>query len=148
MQASELWSGTEYAYVDGRPKGVETPMHASRVRVLRVFKAKADSWNERMTTYANVEFLDKEDNVIRTREVRARDIVDFWDEYQDRYQHILSERKKREEEAAARRAADIAEKERIMDYILNRFGVRPDDVSIYATTINVSFNRKDFPSES
>lgn len=146
MQASELWSGTEYAHTENRPKGVETPMNCKKVRVLRVFKEKQDQWNERMTTFASVEIFDKDDNVVATRTVRARDIVDFWDEYQDRYQHIMAQRKKAEEERLARRAAEEAEKQRIMRFFTEKFGVNADDVSIYGTTVSVSFKKEDIPT--
>ena len=149
MQASELWSGTEYAYMDGRPKGVETPMYCQRIRVLRVFKEKADTWADRMTTYATVEILDKDDNVINQKTVRARDIVDFWDEYKDRYDHIMALRKKDEEERAARRAEEAKKREEMLDFFQSKMGIRPEQVSVYYDTIQVTFKKGAlYPDES
>lgn len=110
MQANSLWAGNDYAYIQDKGN-IDFSFGASRVRIIRVFKEKADSWNERLSTYAEVHFIDDEGNVKQRdgkdiiRKVRARDILDFWDSYSD-------EKERREQEARERQRKAIEEKTR------------------------------------
>lgn len=106
MKAQDLWAGHEYAYKESKPRGVETPLGASRVKVIKTERKKRSMYSERMSTVATVEFLDKETGVTRgvLRTVRARDIFDWWDDYADR----IADRQRRidaakEEEERAKR---------------------------------------------
>jgi len=85
MKAQDLWAGHEYAYVDGKPRGVETPSRASRVKMIKI-ERRRDPWNQRMSTFATVEHLDKEtgEPTGKIEVVRARDVFDWWVDYNDR----------------------------------------------------------------
>jgi hypothetical protein len=98
MKAQDLWAGHEYAYKENKARGVETPMGALRVRVIKT-ERRRDPWNQRQSTYVTVEFLNKETGEIvgGMSTVRARDIFDWWDDYSDR----IEERQRRYEAAQA-----------------------------------------------
>lgn len=110
MKAQDLWAGHEYAYKENKPRGVETPLGAQRVKVIRTERKKRSIYSERMSTLATVEFLDKEtgETTGTTRTVRARDIFDWWIDYEDR----IADRQRRidaanaEEERAKREKLD------------------------------------------
>lgn len=122
MNASELWSGQEYAWAEYRPRG-RFPMNAIKVKVSKVYKQR-QAHNNNASTYADVEVLEgrREGQKIQ---VRARDIVDFWDEYSQEKEHReetlrkereiaekLREQQRVEREARLAREAEEAEERR------------------------------------
>lgn len=100
MQASNLWAGWDYAFVVDRPKKI-LPLNAKKGKLIRIFKQKERFSGSNMTTFA---VLLLEDG--REVNVRARDVVDTWDEYcnerdaviAEQEQKRLVEKLKREEE--------------------------------------------------
>lgn len=85
MKAQDLWAGHEYAYKDGKARGVETPSGASRVKLIKTERRQLPG-NYRMSTVATVSFLNKETGEALgiIKNVRARDIFDWWIDYADR----------------------------------------------------------------
>jgi len=143
MKASEVWQGSEYAFVEWISRGVSFYPSAQRVQALRIFKEKPRYSSERATTMVEVRFLNNETGEPRTRtdgseyhrEVRARDLYARWEEHATekkirderqaeedaRYQRIREEREREREvlrqqaerERNEREARIAAEKERI-----------------------------------
>ena len=142
MQANALWAGNDYAY-DSTGSGKSFTYSAVRVRVIRVFKERQNSWSERATTFADVQILNddgtpkttSDGKEFRTRTVRARDIVSNWQEYADE-RNERQERMRKREEQAAQEAAKIAEEAEIIMRALESVGISRDAVtfSIYETT--------------
>ena len=144
MQASELWAGHDYAFaIYGKPRGQRFTT-VRRVKLISVSKEK--SLGERAKTYAMVQYLDKDGNVqadTPQRKVRARDIVNFWDDYQAEYNAYLEQeriRRQERERIANERKAQQAEKRRkaearafaIKNALANR-GIEPEAVTINTT---------------
>jgi hypothetical protein len=83
MKAQSLWAGNDYAYLEYRGRGVTYSYNVERIRIVRVVEEKHE-WNKNTTSYALVKFLDYDGNPIPDKDegrVRARDIVDFWDDW-------------------------------------------------------------------
>lgn len=83
MKAQSLWSGNQYAYKRYRGRGQSYAPDIQRVKVIKVEEVK-EVFKKNASTYATVEFLDLEGNPIsdrQTESVRARDIIDFWDDW-------------------------------------------------------------------
>jgi hypothetical protein len=124
MQANALWAGNDYAYIHDR--GNLTFSHsAARVRVMRVFKRKENTWSQRMKTYVDVIVLDDDgtptlrDGSQIHRTVIARDIVSEWEEYadeRDRRNAEVHERRRKQQEEAAKIAFEA---EAIQDFLAN-----------------------------
>lgn len=102
MNATDLYSGQDYAYVDYISRGIPFYPNAKRGKVLRVFK-KREWGKERDTTYVELLCQDEDgtfrtnhDGSDRTVEVRARDIYARWDEHQEQLD-LYRARKAREE---------------------------------------------------
>lgn len=91
MNAGSLWAGQDYAWSPYRQRGV-FPMNAVKVKVVKVYKRTVIG-NDNSSTFAEV-ITSSNTN----KEVRARDIVDFWSDYEDEKQHRIDEGKRREKE--------------------------------------------------
>lgn len=109
MNASSLWAGNDYAYVYDR--GMTTYSDtAQRVRVIRVFKEKQSTWSERASTMVEVNMLTDDGSPkltatgapVSTRTVRARDIIDRWEDFVEE----RSRRQVEKEEQARKRLAE------------------------------------------
>lgn len=123
MNANDLWRNFEYAYYQERPNGVEAPRGCRKVRVIGVSKKQVYG-NTRLTAFAEVEFMDDSPggwgwsaNIPRgaIREVRARDIVDHWEDYSHMREEIEAEQAEKEEKARVAREAREAEQQRIAE---------------------------------
>ena len=133
MKALDLWAGTEYAWCDDRPKGVETPRGCVRVKVIKVFQKK-DYYSERARTLVAVEVIEDRNKYPRFApgkhlEVRARDIVDFWDEYEERLEVLTAEERRVEQERVAERDKQEALASAIADALAMR-GLPRDKVFV------------------
>jgi hypothetical protein len=156
MKASEVWPGSEYAFVEWISRGVSYYPSAQRVQALRVYKDK-DAYSERATTMVEVRFLNNETGEPRTltdgreyhRDVRVRDLYARWEEHatekkirderyaeqeeeyqrqrQERLDRIERERVEREARIAAEKARIEAERERLLKYLESR-GIRREYV--------------------
>jgi multidrug efflux pump subunit AcrA (membrane-fusion protein) len=100
LNAQSLWAGEEYAFVNAKPRG-SFVMNARKGRVIRVWKQK-EMFKENKTAYVQLEELDKETgDVLRLVEIKARDVIDFWTDFENERNGILKER---EAEQAAKLA--------------------------------------------
>lgn len=104
MKAGDIWAGHEYAWLQDKPKGVETPMGAVCVKVVKINRKPAYYGSQRLSTYVDVELLQdfqfkRKGTII---EVRARDIVDHWYDYDVRAREIRENREKAEQERTER----------------------------------------------
>jgi hypothetical protein len=99
MNAGSLWAGTEYAWAEYRPRG-SFSMAAVKVKLIKVQKVRR-GYNSNMSTVAEVEVLEGRYQG-RTLQVKARDIVNFWNEYEDERDHRRNEAQKREAERRER----------------------------------------------
>lgn len=125
MKAQSLWVGHNYAYIAGRGRDRRYSPDAQNVRVVRTSQRRLYG-NKNDTTFAQVYFCDWEGNKVsdESTEVRAYDIVDFWDDYWNEHSEDMIKTKKYREEAnqrakeereryrLQREAADAAEAER------------------------------------
>ena len=91
MNATDLWTGHEYAWYNGKQRGI-FPLNASKVKVIKVTKRRKPG-RENATTEVEV-ILPENGNVSRV--VRARDIIDFWDEYVSERDRLKAERDERD----------------------------------------------------
>ena len=137
MKAQDLWAGTEYAWCPERPRGVETPTYCVRVRVIKVFQ-KRDWAAERASTKVEVIVVEDKEYQYGSHvaypagkhlEVRARDIVDFWDEYKERLDVIEAERTRKERERHERQAKETAMADKIRDALALR-GLNRDAIVV------------------
>lgn len=101
MKAGSLWPGTDYAYQENRGRGRDLPLDAQQVKVLQLEKVPIQG-GKRDRTLVLVSFLDGEDAAITEgyyatpRQVQARDIIDFWEEYKEQREPLLREREERQ----------------------------------------------------
>jgi hypothetical protein len=137
MQANALWAGNDYAYIHDRGN-LTFSYSAQRVRVMRVFKRRENTWSQRMKTYVDVIVLDNDgtpklrDNGQQiSKTVVARDIVSEWEEYADERGHREETARKAREESQRKAAAFAAESETIMNG-LERLGIPRDAISFPA----------------
>ena len=111
MNAQKIWPGTDYAY-GYRHKGAPLPVNAERVKVRRLIKKPAGYGAKRDRTVVEVMLVNDEtgmpddiDNPI-IKEVRGRDILEFWDEYietvEDEREEYFERKRKAEEERKER----------------------------------------------
>jgi hypothetical protein len=121
MNATDVWSGNEYAVKENKPKGVDAPAGCAKVRAVRVIK-RLEPGKVRETAYVISEILDIGNhywwNKGERRELRARDFVDFWDDYSHRREEIEKEAKERQARIDAARAEEkriIEERRRIRE---------------------------------
>ena len=103
MNAQSIWAGEHYAWAYMRPKS-GLPRNGKEVVAIATRRIRQFG-NERLSTEVHVKLVgtDKE------RWVPAREIVDFWDNYESELSHVLeteetartARENKRKEEAAA-----------------------------------------------
>lgn len=109
MQAQSIWAGHDYAWYANRPKGSNFIRHGvRRVTAIKVLKRK-DYGMERASTYVVVQ----DHEAGREREVRARDILSFWEDYEVQLHEVMGREerekaRKKEEEAARLAVIDTA----------------------------------------
>lgn len=143
MNLGSIWSGNDYAVLEGRGRNDPFPMNARRVRVFRTYK-RQEYGNDRATGYVECHFLDKDgeylENPPRMREVRARDFWSFWDEYEEERDRRVREREKIEREHQERLARENAEREHFLDVVESKGLPRSAVISIsdYSVTVNRS----------
>lgn len=146
MNLNELWSGNDYAWYEYRGKGVQYLPGAKRVKVIKTFKKRASYENERLSGYAEVMML-TDDGEPRTyssgehvtREVRARDILMRWDEYEQERAHREAQAEKIAREREESEAAENAKRSLLTDKLVERFGINPNLIyNITATGVHLS----------
>lgn len=102
MQANKIYPGTDYAY-GYRGRGAPLPLDAKRVKVLEIIKEEIFG-RSRDRTYCRVQVLTDEGmpNGAEPVKVRAREILEFWDEYIETVSEAREARKQRIEEQRKR----------------------------------------------
>jgi hypothetical protein len=143
MQAGLIHAGEYYAYFNSPPKGV-IPLGAKKCRVRDVKKVKG-LWDTNAKTVVDIVIVDTG----RELQVRARDIISYWDEYERESAFLL--REKEERDAAHRERVEKMEKQRRRDNV--RTGVvqtiledRFMDKGILATgQVTVGYSSISFP---
>lgn len=135
MNASSLWAGTEYAWAEYRPRG-SFPMIAEKVKVIKVTKKKVYG-NDNASSFVEVEVLTGRMSG-QTHTIKARDIVNFWNEYVDERDHRTEASRRAQAEAqerlesarqvAAVRAKKEAEENQLIANALRDRGIENDGI--------------------
>jgi hypothetical protein len=103
VNVQSIWAGHEYAY--SHYKGNKSfPMHAKRGTAKRVEKVR-DFGSERAKAYVIFDVNGEE------VKVRARDVIDFWVDYERERDHIVKEREEAQERARIEREKFQRERE-------------------------------------
>lgn len=121
MQATNIWPGTQYAFKANSGRSERFSLDCHRVKVIRKRRPVNDK-SKRSLTQIDVQFLDRDTGedidytpawmdqaVIKKNEdgtctVRSYDIIEFWEQVDDLYNHL--KKKKVEAEAEAKRLAE------------------------------------------
>lgn len=110
MKAQSLWIGSDYAWYEYRGRGGPLPLNAKRVKILEIIKEPVSYYNSRQRTLCMVQMLNDDgtpdDRYDFHKKVRARDILNFWDEYEYERRPLKEERDRKEKEYQERRAAE------------------------------------------
>jgi hypothetical protein len=152
LNAQDIYVGGDYAYFPNRGRGESyrpSDRNVHRVKAMRVFKRKNSHYAERLSTFVEVLFLNKE-GIARmngggaemVREIAARDIVSEWEEYWNEDQVRQEERLKHEEERRKQEEQRKAEDE----FILNRAamrGMKREAIRINKYNDNVTISRQE-----
>ncbi len=117
MNAADIWPGSEYAIaLAGKPRNATFVKGCVRIRVLRVYKENNSYYAKRGTSYVDCFRLTREGEPdpnypgISTG-LRAYDVVDHWDDYEDQLQEYEVR------EAERRKVAEVLELQRREEYI-------------------------------
>lgn len=103
MKAGSLWPGTDYAYEEYRGRGRPLPLDAKCVKVLELVQEPIPG-GKRSRTKVLVAFMDDEGGAITEgfdsvpRFVKAEDIINFWEDYEEDRREAREERDRRREE--------------------------------------------------
>lgn len=136
MNANDLWAGNDYAYTAWRQKGV-FPMDCVKVHLLGVRKRR-EPGNERYTAIARVQYYDNEGNLRpQEREVRARDIIDFWEDYEAERNHRNAERDRIENERQEAIRKESERKTKIQSTFAAKTGLDILDVMVDTLYVKV-----------
>ena len=118
MKASSLWPGTDYAYEDYHGRGRPLPLDAKCVKVLEVVQEPIPG-GKRKRTKVFVAFMTDDGDAItegiygQPRWVKAEDIFEFWEEYEQQREPLLEEKIRRDAlEAIERERREKAYEER------------------------------------
>jgi hypothetical protein len=107
MNANHIFTHEEYAWYQNKPKG-RTPSGAAKVKVLGTRKVKS-AWAKNASSEVEVLILKKGSWYSSPEEgskrwVPARDIIDYWDAYEDEQNALAAERAERARLAEIQRA--------------------------------------------
>lgn len=113
MNVLYIYAGEYYAFSNFRPNN-KFIMNAQKGKAIKVIKTKAYG-AERKSSYVEME-LERSDGSTYTTQVRSRDVIDFWDQYENERKALLKER----EELEARLAREAEERRRATEERLAR----------------------------
>lgn len=102
MNAGSLYVGDYYAWSPNPRKGHFT-MGCQKVR-LRSVETQRSRWEKNAKTFANVTLVERDPP--KEMRVRARELVDFWDDWKREYDMIMEEQLERERERMKRNLRD------------------------------------------
>ena len=137
MNSQSIWSGHEYAYYQNRPKGVTFSRHGvQKVKALKVTKVRL-SGNTRYTSMVLAEFPDGSE-----RNIKARDILSFWDDYEDQLHVVMQREAEQEAEREAMKVAKLARENKCIA-LLEQLGFHRHDITVSygVQTASISVNR-------
>ncbi len=111
MNAQSIWAGEEYAFYPYRPNQTFV-MGGRRLRAIKVVKRR-EFGNSKMSSFVIGTELDKvTGEVIREEiEVRTRDVIDFWEDYENERKAVDRKRQEAQREAEEARARFEAERQ-------------------------------------
>lgn len=140
MNVQSIWAGEYYAFSDYRPNNTFV-MNARKGKAIRVEK-RQEFGRERKSAYALLEVERNGDGTTYEKWVRARDVIDFWDDYErernayraeqeerqrqreEEYERVRQEREERmrheREIAEAKARAEQADKDSLVERLTNR----------------------------
>lgn len=136
MNANLLYQGENYAWTSYRQRGV-FPMNCEKVRLLSM-RRKREYGNDNATTYAEIET-----STGQICSVVARELVDFWDNYESERDHLR-------EEKARKQAAQIAQVERankihdLTQELAQKKGLPISQIRLYSYNVDISIPVADF----
>ena len=140
MNLNQLWAGNDYAWYEWRSRGETYRSNGKRVRIIRAFQERIPG-NDRLSGFAEVQMLDDEGNIRLdwesnpiVKKVRARDIAMRWDEYEDERNHREAEKERIQREAEEKEAAEIAEKARFIDAVIEKYKFPREAIQTVGTT--------------
>lgn len=146
MNANSIWSGNDYAYLSGRGRGETFGWHAERIRVIRVYPHYGYA-SERATSMVECVALTHEgeekkahDGSDLIRNVRARDVISRWEDYESELTYRKEQREKIEREREEKSRLEQEGKNKILDALESK-GIERGAVSTitpYSVTINRS----------
>jgi hypothetical protein len=144
MKFQDLWAGEEYAWYEDKPRD-HIPSNAVRVKLIRAYKKRMYG-NEKATGFAEVEILEgrRYHTPGRKVEVRVRDIIETWDEYDAIMEERRKEAEERQKQAAIEREQNLAFDKQAKEY-LQRIGM-PGYITTYShnRTVGVSVGFDEF----
>lgn len=112
MNAQSIWAGEMYAYTSYRPNK-RFVMNALKLRAKKLEKRRQYG-NDRLTTFVIGDRINEETGEVIHEDivVRARDVIDFWDSYDNERKALRTEREEREKRWAQEREQQNQERER------------------------------------
>jgi hypothetical protein len=144
MNANSIWSGNDYAYLANRGRGQSFGWSAERVRAIRVYP-KYGYAAERATSMVECVVCTDDGEIKKSvagteliRDVRARDIISRWEDYEAERNYRKEQREKIERERQEKQAKEEQEKSRILEALETK-GIERSAVSTitdYGVTIN------------
>lgn len=136
MNAQSIWAGQYYAYLSHRPRGTSFVKGARKVRVIRVFK-RQQYGNERATTFVEVEDVQSGN----TLNVRARDILSFWEDYEAQLNQRLRKEQEDRERRDAENKARIDESEKIRALLAAHGVTTTSGVNVWTRSVTISYDQ-------
>jgi hypothetical protein len=96
VNVQSIWAGEAYAYTSYRPNN--TFVTNARKGIAKKVIKEREWGNERMTSYVILDWVDEETGEVKREnlQVRARDVIDFWDSYENERKAVYKEREERE----------------------------------------------------
>jgi hypothetical protein len=146
MNANSIWSGNDYAYLAGRGRGQSFGWGAERIRAIRVYPQMNSYSSERATSMVECVALNDDgeskkayngDDLIRN--VRARDIIQRWEDYEAEREYRKEQQEKIERERRAKEQQEQDAKNAIFE-ALEAKGIQRNAVESI-TDWRISFNR-------
>ena len=115
MNATNIWPGTQYAFKPNSGRSERFSLECSRIRVIRK-RRPANDKTKRTLTQIDVEFLDRDTgevidytpkwmdqsvvskNADGTFTIRSYDVIEFWEQVDELYKHLVKKQREAEEE--------------------------------------------------
>ena len=139
MNFNAIQTGEDYAYVEYRRRN-HFHKDAIKVRVLSKEKKK-HRWQQNATGKVRVTFQSPVTKKQIVREVDARNLIDFWDDYFAELQHVLRDEAERH---ASRHAENLRRQQEtvvIQGYLMTKLGI-PAQYVVGVTETEIHLSRQ------